>query len=61
MKDKQKLPGITDRPLSDMDCGGVYFEKTEVQKIEESVCQYSGLPSVKSYEKVQEEFFLGHS
>jgi hypothetical protein len=61
MKIKQTIPGIADRPLSDMDCGGVYFERIEEERTDETICQYSGLPSVKSYEKVEEETFIGHS
>ena len=35
------------RPLADMESNGVYFDRPEDQEIE--ICQYSGLPSVKSY------------
>ncbi len=45
--------GIAYRPLSDMESNGVYFERDEVIVVdEEDVCQYSGLPSVKSYELI---------
>lgn len=43
------------KPLADMHSDGVYFDeevKEELRKKrEENICQYSGLPSVKSYEK----------
>lgn len=55
--------GILYRPLSDMESDGVYFSeeiKIELGKRKvESVCEYSGLPSVSSY--VEEEYYQGHS
>ena len=43
------------RPLADMESNGVYFDKDELLLVgDESLCQYSGLPSVKTYE--DEEF-----
>jgi hypothetical protein len=39
--------GMSYRPLADMESNGVYFDRPEDQEIE--ICQYSGLPSVKSY------------
>ncbi len=53
MNIKQNIPSITNRPLSDMDSSGVYFE--------EEICQYSGLPSVTTYEEKEEETTLGHA
>ncbi len=42
--------GISYRPLSDMESNGVYFDKDELLLLgDESLCQYSGLPSVASY------------
>lgn len=42
--------GISYRPLSDMESNGVYFDKDELLLLgDESLCQYSGLPSVSSY------------
>ena len=43
--------GIAHRPLSDMESNGVYFEKELFLVGDESLfCNYSGLPSVSSYE-----------
>lgn len=54
---------ITNRPLADMESNGVYFDKDELLLVgDESPCQYSGLPSVKTYEEVEnQDFTLGHS
>jgi hypothetical protein len=54
------MNGISYRPLSDMESNGVYFDKDELLLVgDESMCQYSGLPSVESYiirgEEVTEE------
>jgi hypothetical protein len=54
------MNGISYRPLSDMESNGVYFDKDELLLVgDESMCQYSGLPSVNSYttrgEEVTEE------
>ncbi len=44
------MKGISYRPLSDMESNGVYFDKDELLLVgDESMCQYSGLPSVESY------------
>jgi hypothetical protein len=44
------MNGISYRPLSDMESNGVYFDKDELLLLgDESMCQYSGLPSVESY------------
>lgn len=54
------MTGISHRPLSDMHSDGVYFDKDELLVLgDESLCQYSGLPSVTSY--VMEEVVIGHS
>lgn len=58
------MKGISYRPLSDMHSDGVYFDKDELLVLgDESLCQYSGLPSVISYSEVEEEqeFVIGHS
>jgi hypothetical protein len=60
------MKGISYRPLSDMHTDGVYFDKDELLQLgDESLCQYSGLPSVQSYveEEKKEEYYLelGHS
>lgn len=53
--------GIGHRPLSDMESNGVYFDKDELLLLgDESMCQYSGLPSVVSY-ITEEEIYQGHS
>jgi hypothetical protein len=44
------MKGISYRPLSDMESNGVYFDKDELLLLgDDSMCQYSGLPSVESY------------
>lgn len=44
------MVGIAYRPLSDMESDGVYFDRDELLLLgDESMCQYSGLPSVESY------------
>ena len=54
--------GIAYRPLSDMESNGVYFDKDELLLLgDESLCQYSGLPSVQSYMEEEREEFMGHS
>lgn len=58
------MKGISYRPLSDMHSDGVYFDKDESLLLgDESMCQYSGLPSVSSYveDEKEEEFLIGHS
>jgi len=58
------MKGIAYRPLSDMENNGVYFDIDELVLLgDESICQYSGLPSVRAYEKNEEdeEVVLGHS
>jgi len=60
------MKGISYRPLSDMHTDGVYFDRDELLLVgDDSLCNYSGLPSVKSYdnsnESEEEIFFQGHS
>jgi len=59
------MKGISYRPLSDMHSDGVYFDKDELLLVaDESLCQYSGLPSVQSYiivKEEEEEVVIGHS
>ena len=58
------MKGISYRPLADMHSDGVYFDKDELLLLgDESMCQYSGLPSVQSYiiVKEEEEEVIGHS
>lgn len=44
------MKGISYRPLADMHTDGVYFDRDEMLLVgDESLCQYSGLPSVQSY------------
>lgn len=47
-----QMKGITNRPISDMESNGVYFDKEEKtigEEQEVSICYYSGLPSLESY------------
>ena len=55
------MKGIAYRPLSDMESDGVYFDKDELLLLgDESLCQYSGLPSVSSYVE-DEDYIMGLS
>jgi len=52
------------RPLADMESNGVYFDEKDLLLVGDDslFCNYSGLPSVKSYENDEdEEFSVGHS
>jgi len=58
------MKGIAYRPLSDMESNGVYFDTDELLLVgDESICQYSGLPSLATYIKEEEEEYVvsGHS
>ena len=56
------MKGQSYRPLSDMDSNGVYFEIEDILLVgDESICQYSGLPSLITYIEPEEEFTIGHS
>jgi hypothetical protein len=57
------MKGISYRPLSDMHSDGVYFDMDELLLVaDDSLCAYSGLPSVSSYEEQpDEEPVIGHS
>ncbi len=59
------MKGISYRPLADMHTDGVYFDKDEMLLVgDETICQYSGLPSVQSYvivKEEEEEMVIGHS
>jgi Zn-dependent oligopeptidase len=51
---KKEIIKTLERNMADMDHGGVYFSEDVIEKIqkerEELYCEYSGLPSVKSYD-----------
>lgn len=53
-KEKKKIFKVMTQTLSDMESDGVYFPKEmkdELQKQKDALnCEYSGLPSVKSYD-----------
>lgn len=59
MTKKEKFTVFTafNRTISDMEIDGVYFPKEIKDKLEEKRkelnCEYSGLPSVKSYDKIK--------
>ena len=52
---KIKMFKTIDRTISDMESDGMYFPKEIKEKLEkereELFCEYSGLPSVKAYQK----------
>ena len=56
-EDKVKLIKTLDRTIADMESDGMYFSDEVKEKLEkereELFCEYSGLPSVKSYDKNQ--------
>ena len=56
-EDKAKLIKTLDRTIADMEFDGIYFSDEVKEKLEkereELFCEYSGLPSVKSYDKNQ--------
>lgn len=56
---KKKILKRIDRTLADMETNGIYFSqevKDElVKQREELLCNYSGLPSTKSYEQTNEK------
>jgi hypothetical protein len=70
-KDKKVIYKAMYRTISDMESDGIYFPDTVKEKLkeyrEELHCEYSGLPSVMSYDtkkvekKENEEFLIGHS
>ena len=66
-KDKEIIYKAMHRTIADMESEGIYFSddvKEEMRKQrEELFCEYSGLPSVKAYEKEEDkdEYLIGHS
>lgn len=55
-KNKKNMIRVIQRTISDMESDGMYFPeevKEELKKQREEICEYSGLPSVKSYERKQ--------
>jgi hypothetical protein len=53
---------MSNRPLADMESNGVYFDIDELLLVgDESICQYTGLPSVSSYVGKHEHVVIGHS
>jgi hypothetical protein len=70
-KEKKVIYKAMYRTISDMESDGIYFPDTVKEKLkeyrEELHCEYSGLPSVMSYDtkkvekKENEEFLIGHS
>jgi hypothetical protein len=57
-KERQVVYNAMQRNIADMESNGVYFDESikEIMKKhrEELYCEYSGLPSVKSYEQKNE-------
>lgn len=52
-KNKKQLAKVVSRTISDMESDGIYFSpeiKEELIKRRNEICEYSGLPSIKSYE-----------
>jgi len=66
-KQKELVYKAMHRTIADMESEGIYFSddvKEEMRKQrEELFCEYSGLPSVKAYEKEEDkdEYLIGHS
>jgi hypothetical protein len=55
VKDKKIIYGTIKQAICDMETDGVYFPETIKEELrkqrDELYCEYSGLPSVKSYNK----------
>jgi D-ribose pyranose/furanose isomerase RbsD len=55
IKEKKVIYSVVKRVISDMESDGVYFSEDIKEKLseyrDELNCEYSGLPSVKSYDK----------
>lgn len=52
--------GMSYRPLADMESNGVYFDRKEdLVDVPPSICEYSGLLSVASYD--EDDYAVGHS
>ena len=55
IKEKKVIYSVVKRVISDMESDGVYFSEDVKEKLseyrDEIKCEYSGLPSVKSYIK----------
>lgn len=52
-KNRKKMVKVISRTMADMESDGIYFPeevKEELRKQRNERCEYSGLPSVKSYE-----------
>lgn len=52
-ENKKKMVKVISRTIADMESDGIYFPaevKEELRKQRNEICEYSGLPSVKSYE-----------
>ena len=66
-KQKDLVYKAMHRTMADMESDGIYFPeevKEEMKKQrEELYCEYSGLPSVRAYEKEddRDEYLIGHS
>jgi hypothetical protein len=67
IKQKELVYKAMHRTIADMESEGIYFPeevKEELKKQREELnCEYSGLPSVKSYmvQEDKDEFLIGHS
>lgn len=43
---------VLERVIADMEYEGIYFKEEDISRLrEELTCEYSGLPSVKAYER----------
>ena len=52
-ENKKKMAKVISRTMADMESDGIYFPvevKEELRRQRNEMCEYSGLPSVKSYE-----------
>jgi hypothetical protein len=67
IKQKELVYKAMHRTIADMESEGIYFPdevKEELKKQREELnCEYSGLPSVKSYmvQEDKDEYLIGHS
>lgn len=57
-KNKRETIRAISRTISDMESDGIYFPENvreELKRRREEVCEYSGLPSVNSYEQINNQ------
>lgn len=57
-ENKRETISAISRTISDMESDGIYFPENvreELKRRREEICEYSGLPSVNSYEQINNQ------